>query len=107
MFLLIWLSVLFAASVLPVKGPVTELPVDKAEHFLAYGITAALFFRHFAGKYGERAFWISAISASLYGACLEVVQAFVPYRQFSVADMLANAAGALVFSIIVHYWRKR
>jgi VanZ family protein len=99
--------VLFAASVAPVKGPVTNLPVDKAEHFLAYGITAALFFRHFAVKYGERAFWISAAAASVYGACLEIVQAFVPYRQFSLADMLANAAGAFVFSTAAHFWRKR
>ncbi len=32
--------------------------------------------------------------ATLFGVGIEVAQSFVPYRQFEVADMVANAAGA-------------
>ena len=32
--------------------------------------------------------------ATLFGVGIEVSQSFVPYRQFEVADMVANAAGA-------------
>ena len=107
MILLLWLAVLFAASVLPVTGPTTDLPADKMEHFVAYGITAVLFFRHFATRYDKHALRLSVASATAYGIFLEVVQAFVPYRQFSVADMLANAAGAIVFGVVYRLWRKQ
>jgi len=107
MILLIWLAVLFAASVIPFEGLKTELPADKAEHFVAYGITAVLFFRHFASRNDNNAFRLSVAYATAYGILLEVVQAFISYRQFSFADMLANAAGAIVFSVVYRLWRKQ
>jgi VanZ family protein len=106
MVLIIWLSALFAVSVLPVSGPTTELPADKIEHFVAYGITALLFFRHFVTRQYRRTFRLSVIAASAFGAAMEVVQSFVPYRQCSFGDMAANASGALVFSVIYWLWRR-
>jgi len=107
MILLLWLAALFAASVLPVSGPKTELPADKIEHFIAYGITAILFFRHFVTRRTLHAFWLSVIVSSAFGASMEVVQSLVPYREFSFGDMAANAAGALVFSSVYWYGRRR
>jgi len=106
MVLMIWLSALFAVSVLPVSGPTTELPADKIEHFIAYGITAVLFFRHFVMRQYRSSFWPSVIAASAFGAAMEVIQSFIPYRQFSFGDMAANASGALVFSVIYWLWRR-
>ena len=81
-------------------GPETDLPADKAEHFIAYGITAVLFFRFFITRVRRnRVFIISAVCASLYGALIEVLQAFTPYRHFSFGDMAANTAGAVVFGL--------
>jgi VanZ family protein len=107
MILLIWLTVLFAVSVMPLAGLKTELPADKVEHFVAYGITAVLFFRQFATKHDNAAFRRSVAYATAYGVLLEVVQACIPYRQFSFADMLANAAGAIAFSVVYRLWRKQ
>lgn len=37
----------------------------------------------------------------LYGLGLELIQQHLPYRQFSISDMIANSAG-LVFYLLVH-----
>jgi len=103
---MIWLSALFAVSVLPVSGPRTELPADKIAHFIAYGITALLFFRHFVMRRHRNAFWLSVFAAAAFGVSMEVVQSFVPYRQFSFGDMVANASGALVSSVGYWLWRR-
>jgi VanZ family protein len=102
--LVLWLSLLFVASVLPVSGPETGFPVDKAEHFVGYGVTALLFFRYFSRNHHENAFWYAVAASSAFGALMEVVQAFIPYRQFSFADMIANTAGALAVSASLRWW---
>ena len=100
MLLTCWLVLLLVVSLVPVSGPETDLPADKAEHFIAYGITAVLFCRYFMTRVRKnRVFIFSAICASLYGALMEGFQAFTPYRQFSFGDMASNTAGAVVFSL--------
>ncbi len=107
MILMLWLTALFAASVLPVSGLSIhmEIPADKVEHFIAYGITALLFFRYFSTRQSYHAFWLAIFAASAFGIAMEVVQAFIPYREFSFGDMAANTTGALVFSLV--YWLGR
>lgn len=105
MVLTLWLVVLLVLSFLPVSGPETDLPADKAGHFIAYGITAVLFYRYFMARVGTaRVLVFSAGSASLYGALIEVFQGLTPYRQFSFGDMAANTAGAVVFSLAYAAW---
>ena len=100
MVLTLWLGFLLVVSLIPVPGPRVDLPADKAEHFIAYGITAILVMRHLIAKGGrEKVVVLSIGAASLYGALIEIFQAFTPYRQFSFGDMAANTAGAVVFSL--------
>ena len=101
MVLALWLVFLLVVSLVPVSGPETDLPADKAGHFFAYGIAAVLFCRYFVTRVRtERVAVVSAVSASLYGAAIEVLQGLTPYRQFSFGDMAANTAGAVVFVLV-------
>jgi VanZ family protein len=100
MVLALWLLFLLIVSLIPVPGPKTDLPADKLEHFMAYGITAVLVMRHVISKGRKARLIISSIfMASLYGALIEVLQGLTPHRQPSLGDVLANTAGAVVFSL--------
>ena len=100
-FLVIWSFLVLTLSVMPVSGPKTELPVDKIVHFILYGLTSILLFRFFISKTNSRRALFKAVAiASIYGAAMEVVQYFLPYRSFSLGDMAANAAGAVLACLI-------
>lgn len=72
---------------------------DKLAHFGAYAVLGALLTRAF--YFGTRwslglVFTTSALAASLYGISDEIHQSFVPGRSADVADVAADALGALV-----------
>ena len=103
-FLALWFGFILIGSVMPASGPKTDLPVDKIVHFILYGMTSIFLFRHFVNKETvNRAFYMSVAIVSLYGAAMEVVQYFLPYRSFSLGDMAANILGA--FSGCVLYMK--
>jgi VanZ family protein len=96
----LYLALLFWAGLMPMKslpGPDFEL-ADKVWHALAFGGLAALVAR--AVRHFERpplaAARIGAAMSTLLGALLEVFQAFTRYRSADVADLAADAFGALV-----------
>jgi|AntDeeMetageno50_2_1112565.scaffolds.fasta_scaffold18673_2 VanZ family protein len=103
-----WSAVLFVAatvfyfSVLVSPGPAgRELfgPLwDKYLHAVAYAglalVTAYATANWRATPYRRAAAVLVATVA--FGVLIEFAQAAVPYRQFSPADMVANAAGALL-----------
>ena len=100
MVLAVWMLFLLIVSLVPISVPKTRLPADKIEHFIAYGITSILLFRHLVARGGKtRIFIISVLIASLYGALIEFLQGLTPHRQFSFGDMAANTAGAVVFCL--------
>jgi VanZ family protein len=106
-FLGLWFSMLLIVSVLPASGPETDLPLDKIAHFILYGLTSTLLFRHFIKRTtGRSAFYKSVALAAIFGAVMEVVQYFLPYRSFSFGDIAANAAGAF-FACLVYKNVKR
>ena len=83
----------------------TERVWDKLLHLAEYGGLAALVCR---ALLGEGLGWLAAIAgaivaASLYGASDEWHQSFVPMRDASVRDWLADTlggtAGALVYGV--------
>lgn len=41
--------------------------------------------------------FLSVIFSSVYGLLIEVIQSFLPYRSFSLSDMVSNFLGAIVF----------
>ena len=88
-------TVIVAITILSLLPPETGLEIkkDKLGHFIAYFVLSAnaLFF----AKNG-RAILFIFLAVFGYGGFLEFLQGFVPGRQPSTWDMLANSTGALI-----------
>ena len=73
---------------------------DKILHAVEYGILAALCFRAFRRAAGvglsSYAVFLSIITASFYGFTDEVHQSFVPLREASLFDWMADTVGAIL-----------
>ncbi len=86
---------------------------DKTLHVVEYGVLSALCYRAFrsaAGVWGARyRLPLAILAAALYGITDEVHQAFVPLREASGWDWLADTVGAMVGGIGWRYccepWR--
>ena len=80
---------------------------DKAGHFLAY---AALGFSGFLGWPGARYRLFVICGLIAMGAALEMLQAFRPMREPSLADAFANSLGAVFGMGLAYYvvglWRR-
>ena len=82
---------------------------DKVLHFLGYALLGALFLRAFyTTSINHRLkliFVLSVLFSALYGISDEIHQSFVPYRDASamdaLADFLGSAFGAGVFLLWV------
>ncbi len=109
-----WLPVLGYASVIfylsSLPHPEEEVPKflfekfsDKLLHFLEYAVLAVLCYRAFSFASGPRmsqhAVLLAVLSASLYGITDEIHQVFIPFRESSVVDWLADTAGAAIGAI--------
>lgn len=68
------------------------LPNDKLLHFMAFAFLTFLA-TCIATSWGELAYWL--LGLFIMGWLIEVLQNFVPGRQFSWRDLAANAAGIL------------
>jgi VanZ family protein len=75
-----------------------ELLGDKVVHAVEYGLLGLLCyraFRHAAGTgAGRAAFTLAVLASGGYGVTDEIHQAFVPYRDASGWDVLADTVGA-------------
>jgi VanZ family protein len=101
-FNIIWLLVILFLSIIPTRGPQTNLPLDKIIHFVVYGITAVIFFRDLRSRVSfNKAIAFSIIFASSYGLAMEILQSSMPWREFSFLDEVANISGAA--SIVIIY----
>lgn len=96
----------FVASVVPTPpggltptGPFGVVGLDKWVHAVGY---AALGFGGASALQARQAreIGVAVVAAGLFGATLELVQALVPYRAFSLLDMGANVFGAFVGALL-------
>lgn len=73
---------------------------DKVLHVIEYAVLGALFHRGF--HWGADASWrtwavpLAVVCASLYGGSDEIHQSFVPFRESSWLDWVADTVGAWV-----------
>jgi VanZ family protein len=96
--------------------PEEELPSflwelgDKALHGGEYAVLGWLCCRALRGvspaTLARRAALAGAILASLYGVSDEVHQAFVPSREMSVLDMVADSIGAACAASLWSWWSR-
>jgi VanZ family protein len=103
--LLIWVIIIFSLSSLPDVTPGDmKFPVgtDKVVHFSEYAILAVLFFRGL--NYGSRRFRWALLFATIatgvgLGGLDELYQSYVPGRDSSFFDFLADIAGITAGSL--------
>ena len=104
-FVLYWLPLIlyclliFIQSANPSPEQIPSIPfVDKVLHFTAYGIMGILFYRAYQTlrikDNIQLLMLLSVVSASLYGISDEIHQSFVPFREASVGDVIADTIGA-------------
>jgi VanZ family protein len=86
----------------PPSGPIQAVD-DKLLHGVAFFVLALL---------ADRALpalrflpWIAAVLL-LYGIGIELAQSLLPYREFSVLDMGANAAGLGGYWLVAWLWAR-
>ncbi|MEI7703912.1 MAG: VanZ family protein [Deltaproteobacteria bacterium] len=103
---LVYAGVIFALS--DQSHPLAFLPTDwlsqdKLLHAIEYaGFAVLLFFGLRLGGRSIRTAALVAIGlASLYGATDEIHQSFVPGRDASVLDWVADTAGAVLGAVVV------
>ncbi len=84
------LAGILVLSIIPVEYPSVE-GGDKVSHFIAYFVLCFLFYLN------RLSLGHAFIFSILYGASLEFIQYFLPYRSFSFLDMGANSLGAGIF----------
>ena len=76
---------------------------DKVLHGVEYGILAVLCYRAFRWAAGSAVAWqavvLAIVTASVYGVTDEVHQFFVPFRESSWLDWLADTIGAAIGAI--------
>lgn len=76
-------------------------PYDKVAHFLTYGVFAGLAYRM---NLSFRRFIYVCVGIIVYGGALEYAQSYVPGRDMSTADLLANAMGVLL--VVFLFYKK-
>jgi VanZ family protein len=85
----------------PMTYPVVSSINDKVEHLVAFLLLAFL---------GDFAFpryawsWRKYLPLMGYGLLLETIQYFLPFRSFSLADLLADAIGLALYPVLRRVW---
>ncbi len=77
---------------------------DKVAHLAIYGVLGALIARacwRTGSRSAVRVVVLSMLLATTYGLSDEIHQRFVPGRQFELADLLADAVGALLGALLM------
>ncbi len=107
---------LLAATITWCSGQPAALPemgwleVDKLGHFAAYGVLATAIVRHPSlALWPWPRLWWALILASGYGLGDEFRQSLTIYRQYDLADWVADTVGATVaVSLYIHWpWYRR
>ena len=96
--LILMIAVIVYGSLASGNSPVTAggLPI----HFIAYFILASAFLVNFHDT--PRGHMESIIAAGLLALGIETIQAFIPYRSFSLMDFGVSFAGASVITLDHH-----
>ncbi len=93
-------SILYLA-ITPVPPEITLSVSDKANHLLAFYTLAVLTDQALPQTrfISWPALWLLG-----YGLCIEFLQYFLPWREFSLLDLLTDAIGLALYAISAHLW---
>ena len=102
--LLLIVTVLATAFLAVTKAHYPQPGGDKSMHILAFFVLSLL-------TYGavRRPLWPQWLALASYGAAIELVQEWLPYRESSIYDWLADVVGismAYILLWLVQQWRR-
>ena len=80
----------------PVALPPNLPLADKWAHLLTYIVLAFLVDASWPNRVFDRRKWLILLA---YGLFIELCQSQIPGREFSLADLLANATGILIYAL--------
>jgi VanZ family protein len=91
-----FITVIVGITVLSLMPPISKINLnekDKIGHFVAYTVLTinGLMIR----KYQSKKMWL-LFAFILYGGLMEFLQGFVPGREVSALDLVANTSGVLI-----------
>ena len=99
--LLFYILLVVVVSLLPSSGEASTWPIDKVGHFVAYAGMAILALLSFDTWTDRLAALVGAIGL---GALLEWGQSFIPGRDMSWVDGIANASGVAVGAVFFGFY---
>lgn len=104
------MTLIFTASHIPGNQfPPPSFPnMDKVVHLLIYGVLGLSFLYWFSAKkaFPDRWHLLSTILfCLLYGASDELHQYFIPFRNASLADLVADGCGSVLAVWGWRWWR--
>lgn len=110
--LIVYWTILFTATTLPVESVPTFAISDKIHHLVAYFILSALLYLTLIYQRKSKTLFTYAPSAailiaSVYGALDETHQIFVPGRFADILDWLADFVGTLFGVLLISYLIKK
>ena len=109
--LIVYSVVIFIFSSRPEVG-VTQLfyGQDKVMHFFAYGVHAFLCIVALSDKILLLKlfhYFLALFFSVSYGTFNEIYQYFIPEREFSLGDILANSLGIITFLALVYIFQSK
>jgi VanZ family protein len=95
---ILYAGIVTVTSLLPGSGAAVD-NLDKVVHLLVYYIFAVLAYRALGNK---RHFPYMCLGIIAYGALLELSQSYVPGREMSIYDLLANIGGVVLGAVVMN-----
>jgi len=109
--LIIYSGVIFVFSFQPEVGVEQYFyGQDKVIHFFIYGIHAFLCLAALSDKILFLKlfhYFLALVFSVSYGMFNEIYQYFIPEREFSLGDILANSLGIITFLILVYIFQNK
>lgn len=98
--LLLWIAVssIFYLATTSVDHKVQSTFNDKFNHLIAFGVLS--FLCHIAFQAHQSIKWAAILFG--YGLLIELVQYFLPYREFSLLDLATDLLGIVLYLVIFH-----
>lgn len=100
-FPLLWLSIGWVIVAGVIFGSVAPGVLENTLNFpgadkLGHAASYCLLVIWFSGLFARRHFALLAVAMVALGLVLEIIQWQLPYREFELADLLANASGVVL-----------
>lgn len=104
-FTVSWMALIFIGSRITFDDDPSPFTYsDKLAHFIEYGVLGFLLYMAHYATYPRQSvvkrIVLSTLFTFLYGVTDEIHQLFVPTREFSLYDLMADASGGIFFSCI-------